>query len=89
MVVKKTPFYKALYFWVVIAIIAGILLGHFAPKVGASLEPLGKAFIQLVKMIIAPVIFLTIVTGIAGMNNMKTVGRVATKAMIYFLTFQL
>lgn len=87
MVVKKAPFYKALYFWVVIAIIAGILLGHFAPKVGASLEPLGKAFIQLVKMIIAPVIFLTIVTGIAGMNNMKTVGRVATKAMIYFLTF--
>ncbi|WLF83053.1 dicarboxylate/amino acid:cation symporter [Moraxella sp. ZY210820] len=87
MVVKKAPFYKALYFWVVVAIIAGILLGHFAPKVGASLEPLGKAFIQLVKMIIAPVIFLTIVTGIAGMNNMKTVGRVATKAMIYFLTF--
>lgn len=83
----KTPVYKTLYFWVIIAIIAGILLGHFAPATGKALEPLGKAFIQLVKMIIAPVIFLTIVTGIAGMNNMKTVGRVATKSMIYFLTF--
>lgn len=85
--VEKQPFYKALYFWVVVAIIAGILLGHFSPKLGADLKPLGDAFIKLVKMIIAPVIFLTIATGIAGMNDMKSVGRVAGKAMIYFLFF--
>lgn len=83
----KTPIYKALYFQVVVAIIAGILLGHFNPSLGADMKPLGDAFIKLVKMIIAPVIFLTIATGIAGMNDMKSVGRVAGKAMIYFLTF--
>ncbi|MDO4222474.1 MAG: dicarboxylate/amino acid:cation symporter [Acinetobacter sp.] len=83
----KTPIYKALYFWVVVAIIAGILVGHFFPATGAALEPLGKAFIKLVKMIIAPVIFLTIATGIAGMSDMKSVGRVGVKAMIYFLFF--
>ncbi|MDQ6573796.1 MAG: dicarboxylate/amino acid:cation symporter, partial [Haemophilus parahaemolyticus] len=65
----------------------GILLGYFFPEFGESLKPLGDAFIKLVKMIIAPVIFLTVVTGIAGMNDMKSVGRVAGKAMLYFLTF--
>lgn len=83
----KMPFYKHLYFQVIIAIIAGIALGHFWPSVGEQLKPLGDAFIKLVKMIIAPVIFLTVATGIAGMNDMKKVGRVAGKAMIYFLTF--
>lgn len=85
--VKKTPIYKTLYFQVIVAIILGILLGHFEPKIGADMKPLGDAFIKLVKMIIAPVIFLTIATGIAGMNDMKAVGRVAGKAMIYFLFF--
>ncbi|MDI4656874.1 dicarboxylate/amino acid:cation symporter [Xanthobacter autotrophicus] len=80
-------FYHHLYFQVIIAIIAGILLGHFYPDVGASLKPLGDAFIKLVKMVIAPVIFLTVVTGIAGMRDLAKVGRVAGKAMIYFLTF--
>ncbi|KPF46390.1 dicarboxylate/amino acid:cation symporter [Rhizobium sp. AAP43] len=83
----KQPFYKHLYFQVLAAIIAGILLGHFYPEIGAQLKPLGDAFIKLVKMIIAPVIFLTVATGIAGMTDLKKVGRVAGKAMLYFLTF--
>ncbi len=87
MMTQKTPIYKTLYFQVIVAIVAGILLGHFAPELGAKMKPLGDAFIKLVKMIIAPVIFLTIATGIAGMNDMKSVGRVAGKAMIYFLFF--
>ena len=83
----KLPFYRHLYFQVIIAIAAGIALGHFYPAIGEQLKPLGDGFIRLVKMIIAPVIFLTVATGIAGMNDMKKVGRVAGKAMIYFLTF--
>lgn len=84
---KKQKFYKILYVQVIFAIIAGILLGHFMPDLGASLKPLGDAFIKIVKMIIAPVIFLTVATGIAGMNNIGAVGRVTGKAMIYFFTF--
>ncbi|MBQ0707272.1 MULTISPECIES: dicarboxylate/amino acid:cation symporter [unclassified Ochrobactrum] len=83
----RIPFYKHLYVQVLVAIAAGILLGHFYPELGTQLKPLGDAFIKLVKMIIAPVIFLTVTTGIAGMTDMKKVGRVAGKAMIYFLTF--
>lgn len=83
----RQPFYKHLYVQVLAAIAAGILLGHFYPEIGAQLKPLGDAFIKLVKMIIAPVIFLTVATGIAGMSDMKKVGRVAGKAMLYFLTF--
>ncbi|PWR24660.1 dicarboxylate/amino acid:cation symporter [Zavarzinia aquatilis] len=81
------PFYKVLYFQVLIAVAAGILLGHFSPALGADLKPLGDAFIKLVKMIIAPVIFLTVVTGIAGSDNLAKVGRVGAKAFIYFLIF--
>lgn len=84
---KKPKFYQILYVQVIFAIAVGIGLGHFYPELGESMKPLGDAFIKLVKMIIAPVIFLTVVTGIAGMNNMKSVGRVAGKAMVYFLTF--
>lgn len=84
---KKQKFYQILYVQVIFAIIAGILLGHFMPDLGESLKPLGDAFIKIVKMIIAPVIFLTVATGIAGMNNMGAVGRVTGKAMIYFLFF--
>ncbi|ESK56111.1 dicarboxylate/amino acid:cation symporter [Acinetobacter tjernbergiae] len=84
---KKPKFYQILYVQVIFAIVAGILLGHFFPEFGESLKPLGEAFIKLVKMIIAPVIFLTVVTGIAGMKNLGSVGRVTAKAMIYFLTF--
>lgn len=81
------PWYAQLYFQVLIAIFAGVLLGHFAPATGAALKPLGDAFIKLVKMVIAPVIFLTIVTGIAGMRDLASVGRVAGKAFIYFFFF--
>ncbi|MBJ8483499.1 dicarboxylate/amino acid:cation symporter [Acinetobacter vivianii] len=84
---KKPKFYQILYVQVIFAIVAGILLGHFFPEFGESLKPLGEAFIKMVKMIIAPVIFLTVVTGIAGMKNIGSVGRVTAKAMIYFLTF--
>lgn len=79
--------YQHLYVQVLVAVAAGIVLGHFWPGLGAELKPLGDAFIKLVKMIIAPVIFLTVVTGIAGMSDLEKVGRVGAKAMIYFLTF--
>ena len=84
---RATPWYRILYVQVIVAIVVGVLLGLFHPSLAEQMKPLGDAFIKLVKMIIAPVIFLTVVTGIAGMSNMKAVGRVAGKAMIYFLTF--
>ena len=83
----RRPFYRHLYFQVLIAIALGGLIGHFWPSFGESLRPLGEGFIKLVKMVIAPVIFLTIVTGIAGMRDIGRVGRVAAKAFAYFLTF--
>ena len=85
--VVRRPFYRSLYFTVLLAIVAGGLIGHLWPDFGQSLKPLGDAFIKLVKMIIAPVIFLTIATGIAGMRDLKQVGRVAAKAFAYFLVF--
>lgn len=81
------PWYAQLYLQVLVAITAGVLLGHFYPSVGEAMKPIGDAFIKLVKMIIAPVIFLTIVTGIAGMRDLASVGRVAGKAFAYFLFF--
>lgn len=76
-----------LYVQVLVAIAAGILVGLLWPETGAALKPLGDAFIKLVKMVIAPLIFLTIVTGIASMGELKSVGRVAAKAFAYFLFF--
>ena len=81
------PFWKTLYFQVLVAITLGVLTGWLFPAFGASLKPLGDGFIKLVKMIITPVIFLTVVTGIAGMADIKAFGRVGAKAMAYFLTF--
>lgn len=83
----RKPFYRLLYVQVLTAIALGALLGHLAPEFGASLKPLGDGFIKLVKMIIAPVIFVTVATGIAGMSDLKAVGSVAGKAFAYFLTF--
>ena len=83
----RRPFYRSLYFIVLLAIVAGGAVGHFWPDFGESLKPLGDAFIKLVKMIIAPVIFLTIATGIAGMRDLGKVGRVAAKAFAYFFFF--
>ena len=79
--------YQNLYVQVLVAIAAGVLLGHFAPGTGEAMKPIGDAFIKLVKMIIAPVIFLTIVSGIAGMRDLASVGRVAGKAFLYFFVF--
>ncbi len=84
---RKQKWYQILYVQVLFAIVIGVGLGYFYPQLGESMKPLGDGFIKLVKMIIAPVIFLTVTTGIAGMSDMKKVGRVAGKAMIYFLTF--
>ena len=81
------PFWKTLYFQVLVAIALGILAGWLFPDFGRALKPLGDGFIKLVKMIISPVIFLTVVTGIAGMSDLKAFGRVGAKAMAYFLTF--
>jgi len=83
----RRPLYRQLYAQVLIAIALGALLGHFEPAFGEQLKPLGDGFIKLVKMIIAPVIFLTIVTGVAGMTHLSKVGRVFGKAMVYFLFF--
>ncbi|KQM34224.1 C4-dicarboxylate transporter [Chryseobacterium sp. Leaf201] len=84
---KTKKIYQQLYFQVIIAIIAGILLGNFYPELGEKMRPLGDGFIKLVKMIIAPVIFITLTLGIAHMTDLKKVGRIAVKAMIYFFTF--
>lgn len=84
---SRQPLYKQLYVQVVVAIVLGATLGHFEPALAEAMKPLGDAFIKLVKMIIAPVIFLTIVTGIAGMTQLRTVGRVFAKTMAYFLFF--
>ncbi|MGQ2940610.1 MAG: dicarboxylate/amino acid:cation symporter [Blastomonas fulva] len=83
----RKRWYAQLYLQVLVAIVTGVTLGHFAPETGAAMKPLGDVFIKLVKMVIAPVIFLTIVTGIAGMRDLASVGRVAGKAFAYFLFF--
>jgi aerobic C4-dicarboxylate transport protein len=81
----RRPVWRTLYFWVLVAIAAGIATGWAWPAFGQSLEPVGIGFVNLVKMIITPVVFLTIVTGIAGMSDLKAFGRVGLKAMGYFL----
>ncbi|TAJ74785.1 MAG: dicarboxylate/amino acid:cation symporter [Phenylobacterium sp.] len=82
----RRPLWTQLYVQVLVAIALGALIGHFWPATGEALKPLGDAFIKLVKMIIAPVIFLTVVTGIAGMRDIGKVGGVALKAFAYFFT---
>ncbi|KTD31419.1 dicarboxylate/amino acid:cation symporter [Legionella maceachernii] len=81
---KKPKFYKQLYFQVVISILMGILLGHFHPEFAIKMKPLGDGFIKLIRMMIAPIIFTTVVTGIASMKDIKEVGRIGIKALIYF-----
>jgi aerobic C4-dicarboxylate transport protein len=78
------PFYKSLYVQVLTAIVLGVLLGHYYPQLGEQMKPLGDGFIKLIKMIIAPIIFCTVVHGIASMQDMKKVGRVGLKALVYF-----
>jgi aerobic C4-dicarboxylate transport protein len=80
----KRPLYKSLYVQVLVAIAIGIALGYFYPDTGAAMKPLGDGFIKLIKMIIAPIIFCTVVVGIAGMEDMKKVGKVGGLAILYF-----
>jgi len=81
---KKPPLYKILYFQVVVAVITGVLLGHFYPQIGIEMKPFGDAFIKGIKMLIAPIIFCTVVVGIAGMEDMKKVGKTGGLALLYF-----
>ena len=80
----KTPFYKSLSIQVLVAIAIAVLLGYFSPARAIAMKPLGDAFIRLITMIITVIIFCTVVTGIAGMEDMKKVGRVGGKALLYF-----
>src|SRR3984957_6744268 len=78
------PWYSILYIQVLIAIALGILLGHFFPNIAIPMKPLGDGFIALIKMMIAPVIFCTVVHGIASMSDLKKIGRIGLKTLIYF-----
>lgn len=80
----KIHWLKSLYVQVLIAVTIGILIGHFYPATGETMKPLGDGFIKLIKMIIAPIIFCTVVSGIAGMESMKTVGKTGGYALMYF-----
>ncbi|MBT8603725.1 dicarboxylate/amino acid:cation symporter [Polynucleobacter paneuropaeus] len=82
--IKKPPIYKILYFQVLVAVVIGVLLGNFYPEIGVSMKPFGDAFIKGIKMLIAPIIFCTVVLGIAGMEDMKKVGRTGGLALLYF-----
>lgn len=85
--VKPKPWYRQLYIQVLVAIVIGIILGAYYPDKAKDMKPLADGFINLIKMVIAPVIFITITVGIASMNDLKKVGRVTGKAFIYFITF--
>ena len=80
----RKPLYKRLYAQVLFAIVVGVILGAVAPDLGTAVKPLGDAFIKLIKMMIAPIVFCTVVVGIAKMGDMKEVGRVGLKALLYF-----
>ncbi|MDM3889338.1 dicarboxylate/amino acid:cation symporter [Pseudomonas juntendi] len=80
----RQPLYKSLYVQVLVAITIGILLGHFYPETGVTLKPFGDGFVKLIKMVIAPIIFCTVVSGIAGMQSMKSVGKTGGYALLYF-----
>ncbi|MEH6415222.1 dicarboxylate/amino acid:cation symporter [Pseudomonas sp. CGJS7] len=80
----RQPLYKSLYVQVLVAITIGTLLGHYYPETGVALKPLGDGFVKLIKMVIAPIIFCTVVSGIAGMQSMKSVGKTGGYALLYF-----
>jgi len=80
----KKPFFHTLYFRVIIGIVAGVATGFFFPHFGASLKPLADGFIKLIRMLIAPIIFFTVVAGIAGVGDLRKLGRIGLKALLYF-----
>ena len=84
MATSRKPLYQSLYLQVIVAIVVGILLGYFYPETGTAMKPLGDGFIRLIKMVIAPIIFCTVVVGIAGMEDMKKVGKTGGFALLYF-----
>ena len=84
MATTQPPLYARLYFHVLVGIVLGVLLGWLSPQWGIAMKPLGDGFIKLIRMVIAPIIFGTIVVGIAKMGNMKEVGRVGVKALVFF-----
>lgn len=81
---KRKPFYKDLFFQIIVSIVAGILVGYLWPNVGKALQPVGDGFIKLIKMIIAPLVFGIVVVGIAKVGSIRTVGRIGVKKLIYF-----
>ena len=84
MVEIKKRWYTSLFFQLLIAVLAGVLIGHLWPTIGTQLKPVGDGFIRLIKMIIAPLIFCVVVTGIAAVGDLKSVGRLGFKAIVYF-----
>jgi aerobic C4-dicarboxylate transport protein len=80
----RRPWYTVLYVQVLIAIAVGILIGHYFPNTGVALKPLGDGFISLIKMMIGPVIFCTVVHGIGSMRDLKKIGRIGIKTLFYF-----
>lgn len=80
----RKPWYRVLYVQVIIAVLLGVMIGYFAPAYGRSLKPLGDGFIKLVKMMIAPIIFCTVVHGIASVGDLRKLGRVGIKSLVYF-----
>ena len=80
----RTAWYRILYVQVLIAVALGVAVGYFFPALGQSLKPLGTGFINLVKMIIAPIIFCTVVHGIASMSDLRKLGRIGGKTLVYF-----
>ena len=82
--VEKPRWYRQLYFWVIVAIIAGILVGWLAPGFGKAMEPIGTTFVAAMRMLIGPIVFLTIIGGIAGVADLRKVGLTGVKALVYF-----
>src|SRR5215472_7131091 len=80
----RRPWYTILYIQVLIAIAAGVVVGHYFPETGKAMKPLGDGFIALIRMMIAPVIFCTVVHGIASMSDLKRIGRIGIKTLVYF-----
>src|SRR5919205_1617276 len=87
--VKRKPLYHHLYFWVLFAIVAGAVIGVVAPGFAVELKPLADGFVKLIRMLIAPIIFTTVVVGIASLGNLTQAGRLGVKALAYFITMTL